>query len=105
MKKFTYTKGPWWMSTAGEILKMPEQIKITNFVSGANRQEAENNTRLVTASPELYEELLDAYKRNEFLGKNNTYRWSDEKVEQVKKLLEKITCLTVEELMEEQYGI
>lgn len=59
MPKFKHTPGEWWASPIGEILKMPEQIKICNRVSGATLEESRANIRLIRNAPEMYDLLCD----------------------------------------------
>ena len=58
-RKKKFTPGPWWRSVSQEILKMPEQIKISNFISGSTIQESKANANLIAAAPELLEALED----------------------------------------------
>lgn len=54
-KKITlkHTKSPWWYSSNGEILKMPEQIKISNYISGETYEAGKANGQLISYAPEF----------------------------------------------------
>ncbi|MFR0677265.1 hypothetical protein [Dysgonomonas mossii] len=59
MKEFKGTKGT-WMISGGQVVSMPSQCKIANNISGWNYEESKANTQLVSASPELLEDLQEA---------------------------------------------
>ena len=97
-RKFKHTKGPWWKSTSNEILKMPEQIKISNRIDGSTREESEANARLIVAAPEMIEVCIELF---EYLNPNNKHDLTHDQIYRSKlcAIIEHATEMKIEEVL------
>jgi hypothetical protein len=91
--KLKHTPGPWWITPGQEILKMPEQIKISNHISGETIQAAKANGLLIAAAPEMLEALI-----NLFIEHRKCYYGSV--IVNAEKIIERATGLSIDEVLE-----
>jgi hypothetical protein len=92
--KLKHTPGPWWITPCQEILKMPEQIKISNHISGETIQAAKANGLLIAAAPEMLNALIFSYKHSVACGRFGGI------TDSMKKAIERATGLSIDEVLE-----
>lgn len=66
-KEFKGSEGYWFVRGLS-VVSMPSQVHITNYVLGANYEEACANAALIAVAPELLKELINLKQKLHYLA-------------------------------------